>query len=192
MGRESLVLLPRPRRLIRSGEGFRLPPDTRIAFRGPDQDLVPIAAEIKRDLLELQGLRARVEAGGPGGDEAAIELLLGDDEDLPAEGYTLDIRARGRATARVRRARRLLPGHDPSAGSAPGGRNPARCTNPRSPRPSLPGAMLDVSRDMLGEELSTIIGEHERLWLAGNRVGGLRDGIRSLERCLREYRQEAP
>lgn len=52
---------------------------------------------------------------------------------------------------------------------------------------------LDPSADdpaSLAEDLSRILGEHRRLWLARNRPGGLPDSTRRLETRLDEYRRQ--
>jgi len=51
-----------------------------------------------------------------------------------------------------------------------------------------PRAVSAAMRRRLAAEMRTIIGEHRRLWLARNRVGGLVDSVRPLEARLAEYK----
>jgi len=43
------------------------------------------------------------------------------------------------------------------------------------------------ARLALAEEMRIVLGEHRRLWMARNRVGGLQDSVRNLELRLQEY-----
>jgi len=55
----------------------------------------------------------------------------------------------------------------------------------RRTRWRLSASSEDVTN--LAADLRDIIGEHERLWLSRNRVGGLRDSARRLEARLADY-----
>ena len=43
------------------------------------------------------------------------------------------------------------------------------------------------NRLRLAADINLILGEHQSLWLARNRVGGLKDSVRNLEQRLKEY-----
>jgi len=47
-------------------------------------------------------------------------------------------------------------------------------------------------RDSLADDMRIILGEHRELWVARNRVGGLQDSTRELEKRLGEYAGTLP
>lgn len=146
---------------------FAIGPTTRIAVRGSQADVLPVASLLKGMLDGPTGYDLEIEAAA-GGDSAvpagAIGLRLDDlGERLGPEGYLLEVAADGillRAAAPaglfygVQTLRQLLPAAIERPGGAAGARSwPVPCVSIEDkPRFSWRGAMLDCSRHFFPKE----------------------------------------